>query len=497
MKLFWKIFFSVMIICVSCFSIGSYILINNNFKTSLDREIKNTYTENEILNGILSQELADVSDMYIQYSEVNSGKEGYTKSKWIRQVAPNININSGNGKMLYRIVDVNGELIYENLKISFKDNLINKLDKQTKGHEITALNGKYYIQVGVPLDFTGDLYYIENFSDITEIFNNQKEQYKTFLYITIIMIVIGGTLSFIISFIILKPIYRLSRASKEISKGNYSQRVHTNASDETGELANSFNVMAENLCTTVNELKDVNMRQESFIGCFAHEIKTPLTSMIGYADMLRSRKLSQEEVIISSNYIFEEGKRIEFLSMKLLDLIMLKKQNFKMHNVFSIDFFEEVEGVMFPNLSKYNITFLMNVEECILQIEPDFMKTVFINIIDNSIKAIARKYDKKAKEAFNEEGIIKLSGKRVGSDFIIEIVDNGKGMEKKELSRITDPFYMIDKSRARSQGGAGLGLSICVEVIKLHNGEIIFESEINKGTKVSIILRGVVIDEEQ
>ena len=112
LKLFWKIFFSVMIICVSCFSIGSYILINNNFKTSLDREIKNTYTENEILNGILSQELADVSDMYIQCAELNSGNEGYTKSKWIKQIAPNININSGNGKMLYRIVDVNGCLLY-------------------------------------------------------------------------------------------------------------------------------------------------------------------------------------------------------------------------------------------------------------------------------------------------------------------------------------------------------------------------------------------------
>ena len=91
--------------------------------------------------------------------------------------------------------------------------------------------------------------------------------------------------------------------------------------------------MADRLEEMVEELKENSRRQEDFIGSFAHELKTPLTSIIGYADMLRSKKLDQEQVVLSANYIFREGKRLEALSMKLLELIVLGRQDFPLKAV--------------------------------------------------------------------------------------------------------------------------------------------------------------------
>lgn len=489
MKLFWKIFFTVMIISVSCFSIGSYVIINNNFKSSLEREIDATFMENDILSFALSQELEDMSDMYFDFSNET---EEYTKSELIEKIAPNISVSNLNEDMYFCIKDYQGKVLYKNTnsEINLKETI--KVEENQRAHQILNVGKDYYIHAITAMNTDDEIFYIENFKNITPLFISQKSQFDTFLYVVILMLLVSGIVSFIVSWLILKPIYKLTKATKEISAGNYHQRVITKAEDETGDLAINFNLMANNLEHTVKELVDANERQESFIGSFAHEIKTPLTSMIGYADMLRSRKLSEEDIMISANYIFEEGKRIESLSMKLLDLIILKKKDFTKQEVFSSDFFDEVEGIMYPAFEKNCITLSSRIEECTLKLEPEFMKTVIINIVDNAIKAIKRKEDD-----VQCKGKISLEGTVKGKDYIITISDNGKGMEKKELSRITEAFYMVDKSRARSQGGAGLGLSICAQIIELHSGELSFQSEVNKGTTVFIKLGGIVKNEEE
>ena len=109
-------------------------------------------------------------------------------------------------------------------------------------------------------------------------------------------------------------------------------------------------------------------------------------------------------------------------------------------------------------------------------LEPDLMKTVLLNLLDNGRKAI------------EGEGTLYLLGRREEEGFAIYVRDTGKGIPKEELSRITEAFYMVDKSRARQQGGAGLGLSICQEIVKRHGGIMTFKSIQGKGTMVRIFL---------
>jgi signal transduction histidine kinase len=254
--------------------------------------------------------------------------------------------------------------------------------------------------------------------------------------------------------------------------------VNIQSGDEIGKLSKDFNKMAVKIEQMVEELKEASIRQEDFIGSFAHELKTPLTSMIGYADMLRSKKMDQEQIVTSANYIFEEGKRLESLSMKLMDLIVLKKADFKMKYVPARDFLYDIHGVMQPIMGKENIELQTVCEDAFLQVDPDLMKTVCINLLDNARKSMDR------------GGRILFSGEWEDENYTLSVQDTGKGMEHSELSKITEAFYMVDKSRARAQGGAGLGLAICSEIIKLHDADMVFESSPGNGTRVTIRLKG-------
>ena len=129
-------------------------------------------------------------------------------------------------------------------------------------------------------------------------------------------------------------------------------------------------------------------------------------------------------------------------------------------------------------MKKKGITLLVDAKPGKVWIEPDLIKTVCMNLLDNAAKAI------------EENGEISLKGSTLPEGYQIEVTDNGKGIPQEELSRITEAFYMVDKSRSRAQGGAGLGLSICRKIIELHGGTLSFKSEIGKGTSVYIVLKG-------
>ena len=130
-----------------------------------------------------------------------------------------------------------------------------------------------------------------------------------------------AALSYTVSRVLTAPLEGLSRASRAIASGNYASRVRVRSSDEVGMVSQDFNVMADRLERQILELRQSVERQERFVGSFAHEMKTPMTSLIGYAELIRSGTLTQEEQSEAAGYLYSEGKRLESLSRKLLDLL--------------------------------------------------------------------------------------------------------------------------------------------------------------------------------
>lgn len=214
------------------------------------------------------------------------------------------------------------------------------------------------------------------------------------------------------------------------------------------------------------------------MGAFAHELKTPMTSIIGFADLLRQGNLDENTRMMAAEYIYSEGRRLEKLSFKLLDLLLLKKDAITLRRVWLNQYIAEVERALSPGLKRKGIRLICKAEQARVALEPDLTKSLLYNLIDNAGKAM------------DGEGIIALMATAIPGGCQFQVADNGRGMEQEELTKITEAFYRVDKSRSRKQGGAGLGLALCKQIVELHSGSIHFDSQPGKGTRITVTLYG-------
>jgi len=447
------------------FSLGGYILINTTFTSSLQSEIARSKEENKMLCVMLERTV------------VNPPYNGEIYANTVQELMNSINVSTSSATILLRISDDKYNRIYENGITSLESNILEHVSVENSGYEIIEADQNYYINMANLVQLDNQTIYLENFREVTSVFAEKESQYTTFQKLMIGLIFINGLIIFMISMWLTLPIKRLSKATKLMADGDFSKRVRIKNKDEIGMLSNDFNIMGGKLEQSISEIKESARRQEDFVASFAHELKTPLTSIIGYADMMRSKRMSEEQYFIFSNHIFNEGKRLEALSLKLMEMVVLKKQTFPMKKVQIKKLIKEVQSVMFPVLKKEGIEFIVSAEKAVITLEPDLIKTVIINLIDNGKKAIENK------------GTVYLVGRCTEDSYKIYVLDNGRGIPEEEISKITEAFYMVDKSRARAEGGAGLGLSICSEIIKLHNAKMDVKSIEGRGTEVSILFK--------
>jgi len=463
MRLFWKLFCSMVIITALACSLGGFVLIDTQFHTGFDREVTALYEENDLLRYALAQNLRRASL-----------QEETDLSKLVNNLA----ITTGTRTVPLRVCNSNGMTVGGTGTIPVTPaKLISQLPENSRGWELCDVGERIYLHGASPMDFEGTTLYLENCRDVTDLFDLRAEQYQAFFYLMLAVTAAVAALSFVVASIILRPLYRLSSATKRMAAGKLDQRVPVQSDDEMGRLSADFNAMADRLETQVYALTDAAQRQEDFVNSFAHEIKTPLTSIIGYADLLRSRSMEADEMRVNANYIFSEGRRMEALSRKLMDLIVLEKQDFSLRPTPMDKFLYRIGGALRPVMEKAGIQFAVRAQKTTLLLEPDLMETVCLNLLDNARKAVG------------DNGAIILEGIAQERWYCIRVTDNGKGIPAEELGRITEAFYMVDKSRARAQGGAGLGLAVCKKIVDLHGGTIQFESVEGKGTMAMVWLR--------
>ena len=217
--------------------------------------------------------------------------------------------------------------------------------------------------------------------------------------------------------------------------------------DEIHELADSFNRMADAIGRTVEELEDAKHRQEEFTASFVHELKTPLTSIIGYADMLRSRELSQDMRFKAASYIFSEGKRLEKLSLSLMSLLVAGHSAADGGPVAMGELCQSAARAAQPAMEKAGLTLTVRGEAGEIPGEAALLQTLLMNLLDN------------ARKASSPGGEVLLEGAPTENGYRLAVTDHGRGIPASELDRITEPFYMVDKSpvpgRGRRRAGPG------------------------------------------
>ena len=312
--------------------------------------------------------------------------------------------------------------------------------------------------------------------DTADVYTARQVQLKLFFLIYLVVLALGVLTAGALSRVLTRHLDNLTKTARRIAGGDLTVRSNIRTQDEFGQLSRDFDAMTQRLGENIAQLEEQMQRQESFMGAFAHELKTPMTAIIGYADLLRQGSLPEDTRLTAADYIYSEGQRLEKLSFKLLELLLLEKDEAVFREVNLAAFLEDVERTLAPVLEKKRIRLTCRGVRGKARLEPDLVKSLLYNLVDNAAKAI------------EGEGDVHLRGLLIpgGCQFVIS--DNGRGMEEAELSRITEAFYRVDKSRSRQQGGAGLGLALCRRITQLHNGHLAFASTPGSGTRVTVTL---------
>ncbi|MBR2993378.1 MAG: HAMP domain-containing histidine kinase [Clostridiales bacterium] len=438
------------------YGVGGVLLIRQNFQSSLTQIQTNAEESYEMI--LKSIQLVNFVDIQQDLSNISNTLETMNTSESLAGMS----LKRGD-KVLYQ----NGENIEE---VESSTAFISLLFTRENRH-LYQISGEIKTN-GKPLVLT--VVY-----DITSVYQARDDQIKTYHQVLAALLLIGGVAAWFTAYLMTKPLVNVSKTARALSNGDLDARVNPKTHDEIGQLGSDFDNMAERLSDNISELKNSMEHQEMFMGSFAHELKTPMTSIIGYADLLRSDALGPEESQEAANYIFSEGKRLEALSFKLLDLLMMRNQKLKMVPTDMKHMIENLTYHLQPVYRKRGIALQCRCEPGICMAEPDLFGSVIANLVDNSRKAM------------DHGGNIMIMGDSYNGDYRIRVIDNGRGMPEEAIRHITEAFYRVDKSRSRAQGGAGLGLTLCKEIIDLHNGKIAFASREGNGTCVTVTIKEI------
>ena len=448
-----KLTITISLLIAISFGIGGTLMITTSFNATLDQETQSALSSFESVQNMLYliNSLGDQAD-YQSLANALSQMEAQGLGHWQA-----LTLKAGEDE-LFR--SGSAELVNYTLPTP--------ADNQCSYLPVADKHGQGLIVMSMISAGETDLQLQARF-DVSHVYGIRAAQQKQYFIVYGAVVLFGIIASIVLSFALTRHLHRLTTTVRKISGGDLAKRSRITSNDEFGQLSRDFDAMADKLQENIIRLESDMQRQESFMGAFAHELKTPMTSIIGFADLLR---------MMAADYIYSEGHRLERLSFKLLDLLLLKKDELTMKPVWLGSYLAEIERALAPNMKNKGIRLICKAEQKRVVLEPDLVKSVLYNLVDNASKAM------------EAGGIIAVRATAIPGGCQFQVVDNGRGMEKAELAKITEAFYRVDKARARSQGGAGLGLSLCKQIAELHHGNISFASELGKGTRVTVTLYG-------
>ena len=330
-----------------------------------------------------------------------------------------------------------------------------------------------------------------NMTGVSNIFNVNKKRYLiivtavdvvgiqnlVFLRLRIfILILIAIPLLFITSFVVakraLQPLTEKIHHANAISASNLYERLQIiNPNDEIGELAIAFNKLLDRLEASFKT-------QKSFISNASHEIRNPLTAIMGEAEITGAKLRSKEEYAESLKTILQEAERLNLTVNNLLELSKVRatKEDIKLEILEFDDFLEEIK-ISFDFVSPENkvsvsIAKIHN-EIYSVAINKNLMKTALFNLLDNACK-------------FSSNKPVNINLVKVGDWLSLTIEDNGLGISEKDLLQVKEPFYRGENTLQIN--GSGIGLALCEKIITLNNGTLAIDSVLNNGTKVIVML---------
>ena len=490
MKFRYKVIILNLILLSLTTGIVGFLLMQRSYRLTMDSEIKSAVTENNLVQSSVEYSLLDV---------INSGRYDLRTSLPEIGRAVYSGMLSGEESLFLRYAGeypyVGGpeEEVIEEMKAREKsgtkdpeaeDPILGKYAEefftfpQDTRKNYLIVEGEKSTDLYVTSETMVDSKALNIITrrDITDLKNLLDESIRDYRNFTMGLLAAVTLLMFLFSWLLTRPLEKLRGTTDAFAAGDYSVRSDIRSTDEVGQLADRFNSMADSVEDHVEELNDMIHRREQFVADFTHEMKTPMTSIIGYADTMRSMDLSKDEQQTALGYIFSEGKRLEAMSLKLFDLLYLKDHPIEQRPIAAPALAESVAASMAPLMEKSGVRLQLDVQPGTFEGDAELLKSVFINLIDN------------ARKASKEGDVVEFRGEPVqqSSGYRFSVCDHGIGISEEDQKKIFDEFFMVDKSRTRAAGGAGLGMSLVAVILERHGATIDLTSAPGEGSTFEV-----------
>ena len=338
---------------------------------------------------------------------------------------------------------------------------------------------EHVMSISVPLRVNNQIEGVVRYSlSLRNIDNTIFKLVCFFIIAGIIILIIAFLLSLRFAESLIKPLKNLKQFANELAQGNYNIKLKKEQlhDDEIADLVKTFEHMAV-------EIDKSRKLKEEFISSVSHELRTPLTSIKGWSETLAYEGIGKEELDLGLGIIQDETERMISLVEDLLDFSRLSSDRIRLQ-IDMVDVTKLAKGVVAQLAVKAhekNITLLTDFktkEIFDIQGDKNRLRQVLINLVQNAIK-------------FTAEGGYVVVIVSQGEEFTtFTVTDNGVGIKKENLAKVLDKFFQEDYNKS----GSGLGLAISNEIVKLHGGKMIIESEKGVGTTITFTLKNKIIE---
>lgn len=499
MKLWQKIFLLTLTLVIIVVNTSSLLLLSNNHSLAIAREQQNALARHNYL-------LLELQNTII-YTQLVENKVTLTDEEALKVASDvlerqrsdsSMGISLYQNRELFKAVNQNG--------IATHVDLLSASDFSSVIEEAQGAVTLYLVSTVALGTQSFQLITSSDVSSTYALFRIDFDQIR--LIGVMSALVVAGILLLLVRGL-LNPLRNLSSTTHRIASGDLYNRATVKGHDEVAEVARSFNTMADSIENNVSTLEELAESRKVFIANLAHEMKTPLTSILGFADILRvKREVTDEERIEYASVIVGETKRLQGLSGKLMELLTLGNLQLTSETVEIHDFASELATILHPITKIHDIKLITELpEEAVsIRVDKELMKSLIFNLVDNSIKASSTSSTvrlifalEKSVESTADEKQVDERNRANNSNnnssaqerecVRITVIDEGIGIPTSEIPYLVEPFYMLDKARTRKHGGAGLGLALCSEIAQAHSSKLEITSRVGVGTEVSMLIK--------
>lgn len=347
--------------------------------------------------------------------------------------------------------------------------------KQTQSfHTISIQEEMLYICQPLPEPF--NLWELNYRRDLSPCFAVLKRCMKYFCRTSLaIMLCMIAALAFFTERVT-RPLSELLCATRKISHGEYDITLSMQCGDELGELASHFSAMSRAIKKQFEETRQLALDKQRLVDQLAHELRTPLTSICGFSELLLCGSCTEEERMTALNHVHQQAVRMRALSLRLLEQEKITPQTLCREWIPFKDFLQELKAAWSGIESRTGVLVKDSQDEGWLYGDRLWLQNMVLNLIENAAQASV------------SGDIISVKMRAVNGGAYIEVCDRGCGISAEDIPHIFEPFFRANRMKARTEGGNGLGLSLCRTIVQAHEGRIEVQSILGRGSKFFIFL---------